>query len=302
MSKLSLTALVHTKNSASTLEKCLESLRFADTIILVDMHSDDDTLKIARRYTKNIFEFEDVGFVEPARNFGLSKVATDWVVIVDADEEVSEDLAGVLSEIVTGRYGLAADAYYLPRRNVIFEHAFEHTGWWPDYQLRLFKKGVVTWSDNIHAVPQIKGKSEKLPAQEKGALIHHNYQTIEQYLDRLNRYTSITAQQQQATTLTSEEVWQSFSGQFLARFFAQQGYRDGVHGLSLSLLQSMYQLVTQLKRWQAQGFPKADITSQTMAAIRKSQREFNYWLADYQVQQSSGLSRLYWQIRRKLKV
>ncbi len=304
---MSLTTLIHTKNSAEILKAALESVAsFSDEIIVIDMESTDETRTIAKKYTSQVFSHPDVGYVEPARNFGIAKVTSDWVFILDADEEVSKELAGFITQVTKNQSPteLLADAYAFPRKNIIFDKWIEHTGWWPDHQLRLFKKGSVKWKNQIHSEPVVTGKLLTLPAETAYAIIHHNYQTISQYLDRLNRYTQITAQQEAGTakTLTSHTVVDTFSNEFFRRFFAEQGIKDGVHGLSLSLLQACYQLVVQLKVWERQGFPARTEPAASLTALRAWQQELAYWLADSQVHRTNGLENIFWRIRRKLKI
>lgn len=297
-----ITAIVHTKNSAATLAKTLKSLSFVDELLVVDMQSQDETLTIAQKHHAQISTFKDVGFVEPARNYALGLATKDWVLIVDADEEVTPDLKLELERLAA--QDSETVAYYIPRKNLIFEQWIEHSGWWPDYQLRFFKRGSVTWPETIHAQPVITGRTQELEPTEALALIHHNYQSIEQYLDRLNRYTSISAQSTGGDkNLSPTEVWQTFTHQFLSRYFAQDGWQDGTHGMGLSLLQGMYETAIQLKVWQKQNFPaKKTSPAQQIKVFREFQKELNYWLADWQVQRSSGLTRIWWQVRRKWKL
>lgn len=301
-SSRSLTVLIHTKNAAATLRRTLDSVLFANQIVVVDMHSTDETVEIAREYTSHIFTFDDVGYVEPARNFGLDQVKTEWVLIVDADEEVTPELSTYIQTLLAKEK--IADGYYLPRQNVIFGKAFEHTGWWPDFQLRLFKVGQVTWSDQIHSVPKTKGEIKQLPADPSYALIHHNYQTVEQFVDRLNRYTSIEAaknKDDQATTLSDGSYFRLFSQEFLRRLFAQQGLADGRHGVALSLLQSWYPVLIALKQWQQLDFPQEDSSRATVQDIQRFRQELAYWIADWHVQHAAGLSKWWWQLRRKFR-
>lgn len=295
-----LTVLIHTKNAAATLKQALESALFADQIIVVDMHSADETISIAQEYTSHIFTVDDVGYVEPARNFGLSQVKTEWVLILDADEEVSDGLSQKIKELLSREK--VADGYYLPRQNVIFGKPLAHTGWWPDWQLRLFKVGRVSWSPEIHSVPETKGEIKKVPAEPEYALIHHNYQTVRQFVDRLNRYTDIEASKKDDQAVLSEiSYFRLFSQEFLRRLFAQNGLDDGRHGVALSLLQSMYPVIVALKQWQTVGFPEQDIATATIRDLVRFRQELAYWLADWQVNHTSGAAKIYWQIRRKFR-
>lgn len=298
--KKTLTVLIHTKNAAATLKQALESVLFADQIIIVDMHSSDETVEIAKEYTSHIFAVEDVGYVEPARNFGLSKVKTKWVLILDADEEVSPDLSQKITELLSR--DTAADGYYIARQNIIFGKALAHTGWWPDWQLRLFKVGHVKWSTEIHSVPETKGEIKKLPAEPEYALIHHNYQSVHQFIDRLNRYTDIESTRiDHQATLSEISDFRLFSQEFLRRLFAQGGLEDGRHGVALSLLQSMYPVIVALKQWQHAGFPEQDLMAATLRDLVRFRQELAYWIADWHVAHTSGLTQLGWQLRRKFR-
>lgn len=301
-----LSVIINTKNVAKTLERTLKSVEFADEIVVVDMHSTDDTVEIAKKYTERVFEFEDKGYVEPARNFAIQKASHDWILIVDADEEVPPKLKKTVEAIINAGEGTTLpDCFYLPRKNIIFDRWIQKTGWWPDYVMRLFRKGCVEWSDELHAVPITRGEVKELPANEELALVHHNYQSIDQFVSRLNRYTSIQAKElaedhRQHETSPAALVRQ-FSDELFRRLFAQQGIDEGVHGTGLSLLQTFSEITRELKIWEMRGFTEMAVDQkETIAAFRQFQRELNYWIADWHVQHSGGLAALIWRIRRKL--
>jgi (heptosyl)LPS beta-1,4-glucosyltransferase len=302
-----LSTLIHTKNAEATLKAALESVKsISDEIIIIDMESTDETRKVAAKYTDNVFSHPDLGYADPARNFGLAKAKHDWVFVLDADEEVPHSLATFIKTVINGETGaeFQADAYYLPRKNLIFDKWIEHSGWWPDHQMRLFKKGMVKWQVGVHRLPDVSGTSLTLPSEEKYALLHHNYPTVEGYLERMNRYTGITAKETggDAKALTARQVVSTFGDEFFRRYFAEAGHKDGLHGLSLSFLQATYQLVVQLKIWEHQKFPERSDTKPAMASLRAFNQDLAYWLADWQVQQTQGLANLYWRLRRKLKI
>lgn len=292
-----LSVVINTKNAQATLDKCLKSVQFADQVVVVDMHSSDKTQQIAEFYQVDWFLYQDIGFVEPARNFAVSKAKYDWVLVVDADEEVPKSLQTVIKKIITNQYfDQKVVAVKVPRANIVFGKRLEHTGWWPDYQLRLFKKDQVTWSDTIHQQPKVTGMIKELPVQTSFALIHHNYQTISQFLDRLNRYTTIQASQQ--PSLKQPNIPQAFSDEFIARFFFHQGDKDGLHGLVLSWLQAQYQVMVELKRWEAAGFLEspADTTQ-----LEKLNQSLKFWLLQHKAAHSRYFwQRWYWKLLKKL--
>lgn len=306
-----LSVIVHTKNAAETLQQTLESLSFAAEVVIIDMKSKDKTLSIAERFTKRVYSVDDVGYADPARNFGIEKAKGPWILVVDADEVVPESLANEIPDLIGSK---STVCYYLPRKNIIFNKWIEKTGWWPDYQARLFKKGSVTWELGVHKQPTVAGSSKFLPADEKFALVHYNYRTIKQFIDKLNVYTSITAQEKQDTHFERQKlkdalpqggvlVVRTFYNQLLQRMFAQGGIDDGIHGVSLSFLQSLYELVTFLKEWEYQGAP---VTSNDQKAVLREMSQFRsdlgFWIADWHCKHTTGLEKLIWQIRRKYRL
>jgi len=304
MSKQTLSIVINTKNSQTTIVRTLQSVRqVADEIVVVDMQSSDQTVELAKRYTDRIFSYPDVGYVEPARNFAVSKAKSDWILVIDADEEISTGLRNFLFELKENKLPdhLKADCYFLPRQNVIFGKWIEKTGWWPDFQLRLFASGRVEWLEQIHSIPMTTGKTIELPARDQYALIHHNYQTVDQFVDRLNRYTHIEANQ--GGKVTSPQILNDYLEEMLRRLFAQKGIDEGIHGLALSLLQSNYPLLSGLKKWQNNGFkPSKGEQLQVIKTLKKFQSDLNYWIADWHVRHSHGAIKIGWKLRRKFKI
>lgn len=298
-----LSVIIHVADAEKTLERTLRSVQFADEIVVIDMHSADGSLAIAKRFTKAIYRFpKKVTYVEPARNFGIAKAKNPWVLLVDADEEVSPDLQKAVKEALQDPI---ADVYFLPRKNLVFGQWIQRTGWWPDFIPRLFQKGALSWPEELHAVPEITGSQYFFPAEEQYALVHHNYEDVGQFLERLNHYTSIQASERakalpvgQFSPATLLEV---FANEFASRALAKNGIQDGLHGTSLALLQGMYEATVYLKQWGHAGYPPQETKNfgKTLNTVMKIWR---YWWADYQVRHTTGLGQLYWRVRRKWQV
>lgn len=314
---MTLSVVINTKDAASTLERTLKSVEFADEIVVVDMHSSDDTIKIAKKFTDKIFTHKDTGYVEPARNHAISKATGDWILVLDADEEVSQGLKRLIIKTLKDETGQlpTADAYYIPRKNLIFDKWIEETGWWPDFVLRLFKKGFVEWTEVIHSVPITKGVVKELDDDPKIAIIHHNYQSITQFIERMNRFsdiqsrasstssTSQTDQKDSGTSIDSTFLIEKFHSELLRRLFEKRGIDEGMHGMSLSLLQSLSEAIVVMKSWESQGFKKTTTkNAKLLNSMRSFQRDLNYWLADWQLSHSQGLKKIYWRVRRKLQI
>jgi glycosyltransferase involved in cell wall biosynthesis len=301
MAKLSV--LINTKNEADQIKDCLESVQFADEIVVVDMASEDDTTEIAQKYTDQIHDFKDVGYVEPARNFGLGKTSHDWVLIIDADERVTVELKNKINQILDKPQ---ADVYLLPRKNIIFGQWIKGAGWWPDYQVRLFKRDKVEWLDQLHSQPQIHGQIKKIEPSAEMALLHHNYQTVRDFVKRLNRYTDVQASEINNHDKIDSNCFQLISAggdEFLKRYFAQDGQKLGGRGLSLSILQAFYQSVLAIKKWELEEFEEDPACQdQAVEAMLRFKKSLNYWVADYQAKYTSGLKQFYWRLRRYFKI
>jgi glycosyltransferase involved in cell wall biosynthesis len=297
-----ISVVINTKNASTTLERTLKSVKFAQEIVICDMQSSDATVTIAQKFTDKIFSVQDVGFADPMRNFALSKATHDWILVVDADEEIPATLQNYLIKLTESTHPV--DAYYIARQNIIFDKWVQKTGWWPDYQIRFFKKGAVQWSDKVHTLPEIKGSSVYLPAQAELAIIHHNYQTVEQYLERLNRYTTLeNSHLNETENMNPSLLIGNFRQELMRRLFADQGIDEGMHGVGLSYLQAMYQLIVVMKQWEKKGFPETRLSAQSsFAEFRLLEKDLNYWMANYHVTHTNGLTQAYWRIRRRFKI
>lgn len=277
---MKISAVVHTHNEAANIERCLTSLLpYVDEIIVVDMESSDQTVKLARQYTKKILKHPFVGYVEPARNFAIAKARFNWIFILDADEVLSSTLGITLKRLA--EHG-THDFYRLPRKNIIFGKWIEHSGWWPDYLIRFFKKGCVTWFEDIHSVPITQGSGMDVTPNADNAIVHYNYQTVDQFIERINRYTSEEAKEKlrDKYQFKWENLLMKPANEFLMRYFSWEGYKDGVHGLALSLLQSVAILVLELKVWEAQKFTEEHARinlSDVYTSMKKITRDYKFW-------------------------
>jgi (heptosyl)LPS beta-1,4-glucosyltransferase len=276
MEEMKISVVVNTFNEEKNLERALKSVQdFADEIVVVDMHSTDRTVQIAKKFKAKVFLHEYTRFVEPARNFALRQAQGDWILILDADEELPASLAKTLIE--TAKAG-EADWVELPRKNMIFSQWIKNSRWWPDFLPRFFKKGKVSIPAKIHAPYEKEGQGIRLPAEEENALVHHHYESISQYLERLNRYTDIQAEElkEKGYLFCWQDLMIKPANEFFSRFFAGEGYKDGLHGLVLALLQAFSELVLYLKIWEKGGFTKENINSLT-EVMEKIMRDYLYW-------------------------
>ncbi len=281
MAKISV--VINTLNEEKNIKRAIESVKWADEVVIVDDGSTDGTLEVVSSIKYHvssikIFKHESQGYVEPARNFAISKATGDFVLILDADEEIPDTLAKKLQEIAEKM--LEIDFVWIPRKNFIFGKWMKASMWWPDNNIRFFKKGAVSWSDKIHVPPKTEGEGLTLDAGESYAIIHHHYDNLTQYLDRLIRYTEIQAKEMVADGYKFK--WQDLvtkpTSEFLGRFFANKGFEDGVHGLALSFLQAFSFLIMYLRVWEMEKFSEQTVTLNELKELRvKMGFEIDYW-------------------------
>lgn len=298
---MKISAVVNTYNEERNITRCLISVQpYVDEIVVVDMHSYDKTITIVKKFTYKIFYHENVGYVEPARNFAIDKASGDWILMVDADEVLNEELGEKLRRLAEhAQY----DFYRLPRKNIIFGKWAKH-GLWPDYKIRFFKKGSVSWGDEIHSIPITEGKGMDLPAEEKNALVHYNYDSIEQFITRLNRYSGIEAEAKikSGYEFKIKNLIILPTNEFLSRFFAWEGYKDGIHGLVLSLLQAISFLVVEIKCWEKSGFKEdsQNLMDELSQTTDKAGHDLDYWFKLVGQQSRTEIVKLISKIKSKI--
>ena len=138
MTKLSI--VISAYNEQKKIRTCLDSVKWADEIIFIDNSSTDKTVKIAREYTKKIYiQKNEPTKIDLQKNLGIQKATGDWIFVLDADETITPELAKELQELMK-RDEVVSNGFWVPRKNILFGKWMQHTGWYPDYQLRLFKK------------------------------------------------------------------------------------------------------------------------------------------------------------------
>lgn len=278
MNKISAVYCIH--NGQEFLKESLESIKdFADEIVVIDLESTDKTIEIAKKYKVKIFKHKNLGFVEPVRNFGISKTTGDWILVIDPDEKLPITLKQELQKYTTGV--ILADYIRIPRKNIIFGKWIMHTGWWPDMNIRFFKKGKVSWNEIIHKIPMTQGVGVDLFEKEDLAIIHNNYPTMDFYFEKMIRYSKAQANEliDQKYNFSWQDLIKKPLNEFLSRFFAREGYKDGLHGLILSLLQAVSELLIYLRVWENKKYQEKEISKNDFSLIFKiSIHNLQWWI------------------------
>ncbi|MFH0702202.1 MAG: glycosyltransferase family 2 protein [bacterium] len=245
-----ISAIIHTYNSEKYLEECLQSVSSVDEIIICDMYSTDRTIKIAEKFGCKIIYHENIGFADPARNFAISHAANEWILVVDSDEIIPKELLEYLREMIKRQD--CPDVFFIPRKNILLGKFL--LSWYPNSILRFFRKDSVSFSPHVHCIPEIYGKIHKInPKQTQLAIIHYNYDSIESFISRMNKYTTLELEKFKIRKTKFSiilAVLRAF-GEFLKRYFLKGGFKDGQHGFIFAVLMAFYKFIALIKLWEA---------------------------------------------------
>ncbi len=222
--------VIITKNESEHIERCLDSVSWADEIIVLDSGSDDDTVEICRRYTSNVFVTDWPGF-GPQKQRALDKASGDWVFSIDADEVVTEELK---LEILAAIKRTDVHGYEIPRLSSYCGRQMRHGGWWPDYVLRLFQAGSGKFTDSIvHERVIVEGKIERLTSP----LEHETYTNLEEVLFKIDSYSTLGAKMlfNQGRKTSVMEALLRGGWAFFRTYILKASLLDGQQGLMLAI-------------------------------------------------------------------
>ena len=247
-----ITLVINTKNEEKNIKDCILSAKdIVDEIIVVDMASSDKTVEIAEELGAKVFKIKDYGYVEPARNFALSKPTTKWTLVIDGDERLTKDLRNQISQLVKGK---KYDGFKFPFKNILLGKWIKHGMWWPDFHLRLFKTGYVDWPIGVHQEQNFRGSLLELEPTENNAFVHYGIVSIKELLARVDDYSSVEALFKSKKNLTPDDLVKYLNYEFKWRYFEHKGYLDGIHGFILGKFMDFYRLLEVAKFWEKQGY------------------------------------------------
>ena len=247
MNRARLSVVVVTHAEEERIRACLESVAWADELIVVDAESADKTATIARELTDLVFVRPWPGFAAQ-KNFGLEQAHGDWVLSLDADEVVSPALREEIMEILRGEG--EHDGYAVPRRNVFWGRWIRHGGLYPDWQLRLFRRGRGRFVErSVHESVTVDGSVGRLA----GHLEHRSYRDVADFLERADRYSTLAAEEWLASGRLARPLVDLVVrplGRFLSMYVARSGFLDGWRGFLLAVLYAYYVLMRSAKVWE----------------------------------------------------
>jgi glycosyltransferase involved in cell wall biosynthesis len=221
-----LSAVLITRNAASVLEPCLDSLGFADEVLVVDSGSSDGTVQMAAKKGARVVQKEWLGFGRQ-KQYAVEQASHDWVLCIDADERVSQQLRLSIEKALAAP---ESPVYRMPRRNRFLGRWLAHGEGYPDWSPRLFNRLNARWSDDlVHE----KVLFAVTPGTLEGDLLHDSYDDLSTYLERQNRYTTLAARQAYEQGRSANVLYLLFSPvvRFIKFYIMRLGFLDGLPGL-----------------------------------------------------------------------
>lgn len=241
---MKISVAIITLNAAKELDRCLASVSFADQVVVLDQNSTDDTAEVCRRHGAELHQTEWLGF-GPTKGKAVSLCRNRWILSVDTDEVVTPELHRAIDELPEDA---SSAAFSVNRLSRFLGSWIHHCGWHPEHVVRLFDNQRAAFNDKpVHESIETKGQVGRL----QGLLHHYTYESMEQYIEKLNRYTTLSAQQmfddgRRASLATA--VLRSQSA-FWRMWILQGGILDGWPGFVLCLSSSFYVLSKYTKLW-----------------------------------------------------
>lgn len=243
-----------TKNEEKNIEECIKSIEWADEIIIVDAESTDNTQSIIKQHPEvKLFVNKWEGYTAQ-RNIALSHSTGDWILSIDADERATSQLH---DEIITATKENKFDGFRIPRKSFFLKKWIKHCGWYPGYQMRLFKKNKVKVAERlVHEGYEVNGKIGIL----KNDILHYTVNSIEEYMQRVNMYSTLQAiEKMDKRKVTFKDIYLRPPAAFFQHFFIKGGYKDGIYGLMVANFDMMTNLLTYMKIWEYQNNNKLPV-------------------------------------------
>jgi glycosyltransferase involved in cell wall biosynthesis len=235
------------KNEEKNLSDCLNSVKWADEIVVIDSASDDNTVEVAKRFTPKVFTHQWEGY-SAAKNRAIGYAEGEWILWIDADERVTEELANEIKGVISSPDSRYA-AYSIPRKANFLGRWIMHGGWYPGRVTRLFKKGLAVVSDvKVHEGLEVNGEIGKLNSD----LLHYTDPDLFHYFRKFNNYTSLSSEELvrsrskfRMLKMILNPLWL-----FTKMYIIKRGFLDGMQGFILAVLSSFYVFTKYAKHWE----------------------------------------------------
>jgi len=244
-----LSCVIICKNEERNIKACLESIKWADEIILVDAESTDKTVEIAKKYTDKIFIKKWEGF-SVQRKFGLEQCTGEWIFPMDADERCTEELKNEILSVINSS-NVKENGFRIPRKSFYRNYWIKYCGWYPGYQLRLFKRAKSGVTDRlVHEGYFVEGETGTL----KNNILHYTISSIRDYIEKINHYSTLQAIEKSKRGKVG--FWDLILrpvAAFLSEYIGRKGFLDGIPGIIICHFNMITNVLTYTKIWEMQN-------------------------------------------------
>lgn len=243
--KLPISVYVLTFNNIRTIERCLKSLSWAEELVIVDSFSTDGTYEICKQYTERAYQVPFKGFRDQYQ-YAAELTTRDWIMFVDADEEVPPELVDEIREEM--KEDVSVDGFFIYRRTYYLGRWIRYGGWYPDGEIRLYKRDKGRWEGGLHAKIVVEGRIKKL----KNQYLHYTYGDISDQIKTIDRYSKIAAEDLQKSGQEFSLIKLLFHPpfRFIKEYFLKLGFWDGLPGLIIAVSTMYYVFIKYAKHWE----------------------------------------------------
>ena len=250
MTNQQISVVINTYNASKYLAQVLDAVKNFDEIVVCDMESTDNTVDIAREHGCKIVTFPKANHksAEPARTFAIQSATSDWVLVVDADEVVSESLRSYLYDFIKDPGKIRG--LYIPRKNYTMKVFLPSS--YPDYQLRFFIKEGTTWPPYVHTFPKVQGALDYIPKSRKDCAFDHLDDSTRASINRLNNYTDNEVEKHAGQKVTLFKLFASPMIRFIKQYFIKGGIFYGIPGYIDAFRSAQYKFTVLCKLYEKQ--------------------------------------------------
>ncbi len=242
---MGISAVIITKNEVDRLGPCLESVSWTDEILVSDSFSTDGTVELAKQFKAQVFQEPWKGY-SAQKNALIERARHEWIFSIDADERVTEELVAEIQAVV---HGGQVDGLAIPRRSFFMGRWIRGSGWYPDYQVRVFRKGKGRFQPKrVHEGVVVEGALDWLTSD----LLHYPYRDLAHYFDKFNEYTTLAAQdlRDRGVAFNASQLFSHPFAVFVKSYVLKRGWRDGVPGFAIAGLAALNTFVKYGKLWE----------------------------------------------------
>ncbi len=252
--KLPISVYVLTFNNIRTIERCLKSLRWAEELVIVDSFSTDGTYEICKKYTDKAYQVAFKGHRDQYQ-YAADLTTKDWVMFVDADEEIPPELVDEIQRELKEN-GSLYDGFFIYRRTYYLGRWIRYGGWYPDGEIRLYKRNKGRWEGGLHAKVVVDGKVKKM----KKEYLHYTYWDISDQIKTIDRYSRIAAEDLVKDRKRFSLIKLLFHPplRFIKEYFLKSGFRDGLPGLIIAISTMYYVFIKYAKHWELTHIRRGD--------------------------------------------